>query len=122
MAQFDTYNQPQLIRRFDESYAAELDVPVNGERTEDRITFLADALAWMLEHCWNKGKARCWTPKTALYRFAAISATMRPDLVGMSFSDLAKRLRVDKQVLSYHSVKFSDKAGLRFRPNRRKRR
>lgn len=124
MPQFNSYERSpgQFSDGFDEGYSAQIEQPaVNGNgdgHAEDAITVMADALAWVLQYCWDRrgGPAH---PRTALHRFVAISMTMRPDLVDMTFQQMARKLRISKATLSWHSVSFSDKAGLHFRPNRR---
>jgi hypothetical protein len=122
MSQFNVYerNPDVFTNGFDESYAGQVEQPaaVNGEKPEDRFTVMADALAWMLEYCWSKG-GRCHQPRTAFHKFVAISITMRPDLVEMTQRQAASKLRISRATLSLHSVNFSDKAGLHFRPSRR---
>jgi hypothetical protein len=123
MPQFNVYERDPGVFSdgFDENYAAQIALPANGDGAEDRITTIAEALAWVLGWCWDrKGVIPRPQPITAMRRFVAISMTMRPDLVDMDFTQMARKLRISKAMLSYHSIRFSDEVGLRFRPNRRK--
>lgn len=122
MPQFNVYerNPNQFSDGFDENYGAQIEEPAingNGEH-EDLITLMADALSWILQYCWDR-RGGPPHPRTAMHRFIAISMTMRPDLVDMTFKQMAGKLRINKATLSWHSLSFADKAGLHFRPNRR---
>jgi hypothetical protein len=120
MPQFNVYERSPdgFSNGFDESYAAQIEPHANGEKLEDKFTVMADALAFILEYCWSRG-GRCHHPRTAFHKFCAISITMRPDLVEMNLRQMASKLRISRAILSLHSVNFSDKAGLHFRPSRR---
>ncbi len=124
MLQFNAYERypREFANGFDERYARQIEPASNGEPAkEDRITLLAEALAWVLEFCWtSRGGAPQKQPRTAIRRFVALSMTMRPDLIPMTFREMAGRMRISKSLLSSYSVGFSDTVGLQFRPNRRK--
>jgi hypothetical protein len=77
----------------------------------------AELLRRLLTWCFNhRGSLR-----SALIRFTAISAGLRPDLLeNRSGRELASALGVTKQAFAHASLKFSDAFGIKFARSRSK--
>lgn len=121
MPHFNSYerNPGQFTNGFDETYAVQIEQAApNGEHIEDRITLLSDALAWILQYCWDT-RGGVTHPRTAMHRFVAVSMTVRPDLADTTFITMARKLRISKASMTAYSTDFMKKVGLQFRAKRR---
>ena len=136
MAHFDYYeghDRPERLASggfsgFLETYGTQIDGTApdaedeTDEQKENREKFalMAEAMAWVLEHCWTGPRGLPREARDACRRFVALTMTLRPDLVGnVTFKAMANKLRGGKALLSKLSLQFSDRAGLHFRRSRR---
>jgi len=78
----------------------------------------ADALMRMLQWCWPREHAT-GSFRAAFTRFAALSSSMRPELLDNgSFKSIGERLGVTRALLSKYSVEFEQTFGVQFRRGR----
>jgi hypothetical protein len=91
-------------------------VAVLEDAPEDKVKTLAVAFDRILRWCWKTQTDRCRQNRAAFFRFAALTAAMRPDLMGnVSYAKLGKECGVTKSLLSKLAVEFQDEFGVHFR-------
>jgi len=83
---------------------------------EDEIKTLAVAFDRILRWCWRTQLDRCRQKRAAFYRFMAMTAAMRPDIMdNVSYAKLGKGYGVTKAQVSKLAVEFQDEFGVHFR-------
>ena len=83
---------------------------------EDGVKTLAVAFDRILRWCWKTQMDRCRQKRASFFRFMALTAAMRPDLMdNASYAKLGKEYGVTKSLLSKLAVEFQSEFGVHFR-------
>ena len=93
---------------------------IEGGHSADQIKDLASALSRILQWCWMNGYNNNRPNKSSYVHFVAMTAALRPDLVGdSSYQKLGKDLGVTRAWMSRLALQFQDEFGCHFRRSRR---
>ena len=86
------------------------------DEPDDRVKTLAVAFDRILRWCWKTQMDRCRQKRASFFRFMALTAAMRPDLMdNASYAKLGKEYGVTKSLLSKLAVEFQSEFGVHFR-------
>jgi hypothetical protein len=97
-----------------------LTAEIEGGHSADQIKDLASAMSRILQWCWVNGYNNNRPNKSSYIHFVAMTAALRPDLVGdSSYQKLGKDLGVTRAWMSRLALQFQDEFGCHFRRSRR---
>jgi hypothetical protein len=93
------------------------------ERDEKFLT-LAEGLSRIMDWCFygtKKDRTRGPRAQTAMLRFVAMAAVLRPELFGnMSYAQIGKKLHRNNRTISQYAIEFQSRFKIHSRRNRTK--
>jgi hypothetical protein len=108
--------------QLDEQYSREQ----NGQHseTDEKFLIMAEGLSRIMDWCfYGNAKDRTRGPRaqTAMLRFVAMAAVLRPELFGnMSYAQIGKKLHRNNRTISQYAIEFQSKFKIHSRRNRTK--
>ena len=108
--------------QLDEQYSRE----PNGQHseTDEKFLTMAEGLSRIMDWCFygnEKDRTRGPRAQTAMLRFVAMAAVLRPELLGnMSYAQIGKKLHRNNRTISQYAIEFQSKFKIHSRRNRTK--
>jgi hypothetical protein len=123
MLTYDSTNENDWADgQLDEQYSREQ----NGQHseTDEKFLTMGEGLSRIMDWCFygnEKDRTRGPRAQTAMLRFVAMAAVLRPELFGnMSYAQIGKKLHRNNRTISQYAIEFQSKFKIHSRRNRTK--